>query len=201
MANNHAYVPIVIFLIIVLLAFLFISGNNKAQLYNSERFYALPTDKFPVPNQANQSIASIATPNTAVAQGGVGDFGASDPSGDEVFNQVVAPVSGGPTAAPGSTCFPRDRLTATDLLPKDAANSRWAQLNPAGQGDVSDQNFLTAGYHIGINSVGSSMKNANLQLRSEPANPQVNVSPWMQSTIEPSDVGTGRRPLEIGGDY
>ena len=39
------------------------------------------------------------------------------------------------------------------------------------------------------------LRNANLQLRSEPPNPQLKVSPWSQSTIEP-DVN--RRPLELG---
>ena len=83
-----------------------------------------------------------------------------------------------------STCFKRDRLTANDLLPTDAA-SKWSQINPSSSGDLSDQNFLTAGYHIGINTVGQTMRNANLQLRSEIPNPQVAVSPWMISTIEP----------------
>ena len=44
---------------------------------------------------------------------------------------------------------------------------------------------------------GQSLRNANRQLRSEPANPQVKVSPWLQSTIEPD---TDRKPLEIGGN-
>ena len=93
-------------------------------------------------------------------------------------------------------CFPKDKLTAEDLLPKDAANSKWSQVNPAGQGDVKDQNFLSAGYHVGINTVGSSLRNPNMQLRSEPPNPQVKVSPWNQTTIE-GDLN--RRPLEIEG--
>lgn len=92
-------------------------------------------------------------------------------------------------------CFPKDRLTADDLLPKDAANSRWSQLNPAGQGDVKDQNFLQAGHHVGLNTTMGSMKNANLQFRSEPANPKDLVSPWLNSTYEPD---LSRRPLEIG---
>ena len=83
-----------------------------------------------------------------------------------------------------TTCFKRDRLTKDDLLPKDA-NSKWASLNPSSSGDISDKNFLTAGYHIGVNTVGQSLRNANLQLRSEIPNPQVAVSPWMISTIEP----------------
>ena len=56
-------------------------------------------------------------------------------------------------------------------------------------------NLLDAGSHIGINSVGQSLRNANRQLRSEPPNPQVNVSPWMNTTISPD---LPRRPLEVG---
>jgi hypothetical protein len=97
-----------------------------------------------------------------------------------------------------SDCFPKDRLTAEDLLPKDAANSKWAQVNPAGQGDLEDQNFLTAGFQIGVNTIGSSLRNANQQLRSEPVIPQSNPWPIMQSTIAPDTL---RKPLEIGGDF
>jgi hypothetical protein len=93
-------------------------------------------------------------------------------------------------------CFPKDKLTPEDLLPKNAANSQWAQVNPAGQGDVKNQNFLTAGYHVGINTVGSTLRNANMQLRSEPPNPQNKVSPWNQTTIQPD---LNRKPLEING--
>lgn len=93
-------------------------------------------------------------------------------------------------------CFPKDKLTPEELLPLDAANSDWAQVNPSGQGCVKNQNFLTSGYHMGINSVGSTLRNPNLQLRSEPPNPREKVGPWMQSTIEPD---LNRRPLEING--
>jgi len=91
-------------------------------------------------------------------------------------------------------CGYKDVLTSADLLPNDA-NSKWAQVSPSGQGSLQDKNFLTAGHHIGINTVGQTLRNANRQLRSDPPNPQVKVSPWNQTTIE-SD--TNRRPLEIG---
>jgi hypothetical protein len=81
-----------------------------------------------------------------------------------------------------------------DLLPKDS-NSQWAQLNPAGKGDLANINLLKAGYHIGIDTVGQTLRNANLQIRSEPPNPQVNVGPWNLSTIEPDFM---RPPLELG---
>lgn len=126
------------------------------------------------------------------------DDGESDypvkPSEDDL-NEQYRPVDFEESKVPND-CFPRDKLTAEDLLPKDAANSKWAQVNPSGQGELKNQNFLTAGYHVGINTVGNSLRNANMQLRSEPINPQVKVSPWSQSTITPD---LNRRPLEING--
>jgi hypothetical protein len=94
----------------------------------------------------------------------------------------------------GQSCFIRDRLTSSDLLPK-GTDSKWTLINPAGSGMLGDQNFLTAGYHVGINTIGQSLRNANLQLRSEPPNPQVAVSPWGISTIEPDIRTVG---FEIG---
>lgn len=90
-------------------------------------------------------------------------------------------------------CYPRDQLQASELLPKDA-NSVWAQQNPMGPGSLKGVNFLSAGALVGINTVGQSLKNANLQLRSEPPNPQVAISIFNNSTIEPD---FNRRPLEI----
>ena len=90
-------------------------------------------------------------------------------------------------------CYPRDQLTPGELLPKDQ-NSVWSQQNPMGTGSLKGKNFLSAGALIGINTVGQSMRNANYQLRSEPPNPQVAVSVFNQSTIEPD---TARRSLEI----
>lgn len=91
-----------------------------------------------------------------------------------------------------ANCYPKNQLAAQDLLPADP-NSRWAQVNPTGQGDISGKNFLSAGALIGVNTVGQSLRNANQQLRSEPPCPQMQVSIWNQSTIEPD---LGRRPLE-----
>lgn len=92
-------------------------------------------------------------------------------------------------------CFPKEQLTPAELLPQDNS-SAWAQVNPSGSGTLKDRNFLQSGHHIGINTVGQTLRNANLQLRSEPPNPQVKVSPWIQSTIDPD---TNRKPMEIGG--
>jgi hypothetical protein len=93
-----------------------------------------------------------------------------------------------------SSCSNANIQNPAELLPKDS-NSQWAQLNPSGKGELANVNLLKSGYHIGIDTVGQSLRNANLQIRSEPPNPQLSVGPWMQSTIEPDFM---RPPLEIG---
>lgn len=196
------YTSLAILLVLILLGFLFVSANTKAKIANAEKFYAEAVSR--------DSVAALAPVNPDAAAAGVGSFSPSDPMGNEVYNPVVAepaapvaapaPANGAAAGAPiAGNCFPRDRLAAEDLLPKDAANSRWSQMNPAGQGDLSDKQFLTAGYHIGVDTVGASMKIPNLDLRSLPPNPRNAPSIWNISTAEYTDVN--RRPLEIGGDY
>jgi hypothetical protein len=109
-----------------------------------------------------------------------------------VSNTPAGPADFGSAEAP-SGCYPRDQLTPSELLPKDV-NSTWAEQNPMGTGSLAGKNFLSAGALIGVNTVGQSLRNSNYQLRSEPPNPQVPVSVFLNSTIEP-DVN--RRNLEI----
>jgi hypothetical protein len=97
-----------------------------------------------------------------------------------------------------NACFPTDQeLTADDLLPKNEY-AAWSDVHPHGVGVLQDKNFLNAGHHIGINTVGQSLRNPNQGFRSEPPNPQIQVSPWQQSTIGPDQT---RRPMEIGSSF
>ena len=118
---------------------------------------------------------------------------AAEPLGQ---NEVFASANGMQTSMPGmpSSCSKPNIQNPSELLPKDS-NSQWAQLNPSGKGELSNINLLKAGYHIGIDTVGQTLRNANLQIRSEPPNPQINVGPWNQSTIESDFM---RPPLNIG---
>jgi hypothetical protein len=109
------------------------------------------------------------------------------------LSSYEGPASFGAAEAPAG-CYPRDQLTPSELLPRDM-NSIWAEQNPMGPGSLKGKNFLSAGALIGVNTVGQSLRNANLQVRSEPPNPQVPVSIFNQSTISP-DIS--HRPLEIG---
>ena len=107
---------------------------------------------------------------------------ASNTSGQ---NDMFAPANGMQSSMipTGSSSGSSNITNPSDLLPLNSPNSQWAELNPTGKGELANINFLKAGYHIGIDTVGQTLRNANLQLRSEPANPQVNTGPWNQSTI------------------
>lgn len=111
-------------------------------------------------------------------------------------NEVFASASGVSTSSQGlpPSCSREPVADPSELLPKDT-NSQWSELNPTGSGDLENVNLLRAGYHMGIDTIGNTLRNANLQVRSEPANPQVNVGPWNNTTISPD---TSRTPLEIG---
>jgi hypothetical protein len=91
---------------------------------------------------------------------------------------------------------PKSIQDPSELLPRNEGSSQWSVLSPSGQGELSNINLLKAGYHAGINTIGTSLRNANQQLRSEPPNPQTYTGPWNISTITQDAV---RRPtLEIG---
>jgi len=139
-------------------------------------------------NQA-MSTGQYGSPTTQMS-------GVAVPANPAGQNEEYAQVSGLNTTTYGLAPTSMASMTdPADLLPKDV-NSQWAQLNPAGGADFQNVNLLKAGYHIGIDTVGSSLRNANLQERSEPPNPTTPVSPWLNSTIEPDLM---RAPLEIGG--
>jgi hypothetical protein len=91
------------------------------------------------------------------------------------------------------SCSKQDTAQPSDLLPSKMP----AGATSFGQPDQPPMgaDLLQAGHHIGIDTVGQSLRNANLQLRSEPPNPQQTVSPWGNSTIGPDLI---RVPLEIG---
>lgn len=99
---------------------------------------------------------------------------------------------------PHLSCYPKDTVTAGELLPRDDPYNMWSQVNPDTPGHLADKNFLESGHHFGINTVGTSLRNANQQLRSDPPIPQIAIGPWHQSTIDPD---TNRRAFELGSDY
>jgi hypothetical protein len=74
-----------------------------------------------------------------------------------------------------------------------------SELLPADSKDLEGNNFLTANLSKSEQIIGvptqTQRSRKNYDLRSAPPNPQVEVSPWNMSTMEPD---TGRLTFEIG---
>ena len=181
--TNERIVVLVIFLILVwgLLAY---SGSKSTRVdtfWGSD--YSTPTSDYR-------------------ASGPVYPAGAASNSMED--NNVAAtssPVDSSTMITQHDTSYAGESSHATtanpsDLLPNDQ-NSQWSSLNPntMNKGDVLMPDLLQAGYHIGLDTIGQTLRNANLQLRSDPVIPKSQVGPWNQSTIEPD---LARAPLEIG---
>ena len=133
----------------------------------------------PAPVNSNQKVLN----NNVVGASNQGTYAPFNGAANGVTNGGNAQQMNKPAANP------------TDLLPADSTGS-WASLNPVGNSDLQNVNLLNPSQVVGINTQGSSLRNANLQLRSEPANPRMNTnSPWNVSTIEEDKF---RKPLEIG---
>tara|TARA_A100001015_G_scaffold161175_1_gene179176 strand:+ start:5519 stop:6076 length:558 start_codon:yes stop_codon:yes gene_type:complete len=132
-------------------------------------------------------------PSKPVASPQVNNLNKVEASTDSVFDSTFSSVS---DVLSNSTSMNKQPLmNARELLPRQQ-NSNSALMNPP-RNDLAGKNFLLSGSHIGINTVGNSLQNANQQLRSDPPIPQANVGPWNNTTIEPD---TMRRPLEIAGN-
>jgi len=169
--NDYGIGGILIGLVILYVLYMFINnlmmkGSYGSETMNQERQKAYN-------NGAN--MGGNPTPSEDVVS-----------SGNEVYSNVGE--SGNIAGMPPCNQNP------ADLLPNDS-NSQWAELNPSGKGELANINLLKAGSMIGIDTIGQSLRNANLQIRSEVPNPQLNVSIWNQSTISGDQL---RPSFEIG---
>ena len=116
---------------------------------------------------------------------------------ESLMDGQAVPKSVENTGRTPSSCYPQPSLTSEDLLPKEDSQAikDFNVAKPAGEGILNGINLLDSGFHIGVNTVGQSLRNANLQIRSEPPNPQVQVSPFLNTTIGPDLM---RKSLEDG---
>jgi len=135
---------------------------------------------------------------------GYGNYGGAQPSQSKqvaaASSAVLDPstLAGAQNGASSTGSYALQQVAnPADLLPKDA-NSQWTALNPSAMntaGGPIAPDLLQAGNLIGLDTVGQTLKNANLQLRSDPVIVKQNVGPWNNSTYE---ADLGRVPLELG---
>jgi len=174
--NDYGIGGVLLAIVVLYVAYMLYSYFNLKGMSGGE-YYSENLNPAYIGNSAQQPMGQEQGPQPAVE------------GSNEVFSDVVGMSQGN-----SGNSKKNQEQNPADLLPIDT-NSQWAQLNPSGQGDLANINLLKAGYHIGVDTIGQSLRNANLQIRSEPPNPQVNTGIWNQSTITPD---TMRPALEIG---
>jgi hypothetical protein len=87
----------------------------------------------------------------------------------------------------GSECAGKNAaFVSSDLLPKK--KNVFQEYSP----DLKGMNLLSTNAMIGIDTVSNTLRNANYSIRSEPPNPKTDVSPWLNSTIDPDPY---RKPM------
>lgn len=207
--SNNLVLYISLLILLLLLILLFNAYNSRCRVIDLEMFgnqmENVPGSDMP------KSVAEVYNQNSMMSGGGnAGNGGPAGYTDDDYWTKVEGgssdpSVPSGPSGpskqnsspedSSRTSCFPRDSLTSSDLLPKDATDSTWSQLNPSTGANIQDRYLLDAAHHIGINSQSGSLRNANLQLRSDPMIETKPVSPWLNSTIPP-DIN--KRPLDIG---
>ena len=171
--------------VIIALAVIFLAYS----VFNYSSKFSLFTEKYtPAAEEVRTVRNTLPVPDDTLGQNRVGYNRNLDLSPAPRDN-LKTDIHGLPPS-----CVRQKIVNPTELLPNDA-NSEWAKLNPMGGGGLKGINLLKAGVHQGIDTVGSTLRNPSLDIRSEPANPQVAPGPWNLSTMSP-DIG--KRPLEVG---
>lgn len=159
---------IILLLIFLVVAWILLAFTGKSGMrYDGMTSYSPDSSLSPAPVNGGNSISN---PSGSVADG-------------------AAPIKDSGAYVPIATANP------SDLLPNDV-NSAWSSLNPSNQGDIRNPDLLQAGYHIGIDTIGQTLRIPNLQLRSDPIIAKQNVGPWNQAPDVDPDYG--RIPLDPG---
>jgi len=96
---------------------------------------------------------------------------------------AVFKTRGGATCGSNQNCEPEDLFDVDKYLPQEV-NDDWFEVQPEPI-SVKNRHLINITKPIGINTIGTSLKNASYDLRSSPSVPKFTVSPWLQSSIEP----------------
>lgn len=187
MNGKNKFLNIIILLAIVAVVGMLVKYNTSKSILSD----AMSNNPFANVGKVESAPAQKAASDNAAAAAPLAVSPVSTTDGQQFLS-----VKGMNSVAkkPSNTCNNQPMMDPKELLPTDN-NNEWSNIMPSQ--DLKNVGMLNAGHHIGINTVGSSLRNANLQVRSEPVIPQTkNVGPWNNTTIEPDNL---RRPLEIGG--
>ena len=128
------------------------AGQNPNMFANNGAMDAEMVNANPNANTSANANTNTNANTNDVAESNNGVFGlgklfgsnAAEPAEvSEGFQGVnPSPADFVPAEKP-KNCYPKNQLAPQELLPNDP-NSKWAQVNPMGAGDIAGKNFLNA---------------------------------------------------------
>jgi hypothetical protein len=96
---------------------------------------------------------------------------------DETSDKLaIFKTTGRATCGSNQNCEPEDLFDVDKYLPQEV-NDDWFEVMPEPI-SVKNRHLINITKPIGINTIGTSLRNANYDLRAAPANPKFVVSPW-----------------------
>lgn len=122
--------------------------------------------------------------NNVVGNSQTGDNDKFLPIDESNGGLAVFKSQGRATCGSNQNCDPEDLFDVDKYLPQEV-NDDWFEVQPEPI-SVKNRHLINITKPIGVNTIGSSLKNASWDIRAEPAAPKMVVSPWLQSSIEPN---------------
>jgi hypothetical protein len=129
--------------------------------------------------------------NNVIGNSQTGDNDKFLPMDESNAGFAVFQSQGRATCGSNQNCEPEDLFDADKYLPQEV-NDDWFEVQPEPI-SVKNRHLINITKPIGVNTIGTSKRNASYDLRGNGfANPKTVVSPWLQSSIEPD---TNTKPL------
>lgn len=98
-------------------------------------------------------------------------------------NNAIFRSDGRNTCGSNQNCDPEDLFNIDKALPQEV-NDDWFEVLPEPI-SVKNRHLVNIVHPIGVNTIGTSLKNASHDIRGTPACPKFVVSPFLNSSIEP----------------
>jgi hypothetical protein len=128
--------------------------------------------------------------NNVIGNSQTGDNDNFMPFDESSKTVAVFKSQGRNTCGSNQDCSPDDLFDVDKYLPQEV-NDDWFEVQPEPI-SVKNRHLINITKPIGVNTIGTSKKNASYDLRASPACPKYVVSPWLQSSIEPD---TNLKPI------
>jgi hypothetical protein len=121
--------------------------------------------------------------NNVIGSSQTGDNDKFLPIDESGGGLAVFKSKGRATCGSNQNCEPEDLFDVDKYLPQEV-NDDWFEVQPEPI-SVKNRHLINITKPIGVNTIGTSLKNASYDIRAAPAAPKFVVSPWLQSSIEP----------------